>query len=206
EQDLDVRVIILPEGEDPDSYMQSTGLEGFSNYLQAETKDFLLFKAELLLDEESQDMAGKTRVVREMSDSLAKIDSPLKRSEYIKRFAGLLGVREDLLINQVNQAISNRRKELAKEQQREQWKQQREQGRGNGPSLPAGARQAGAGRAHSPNVRDPRTTAGSRSSGSETFPECARSSLIPKHKILNSTTLRKFVSRSDSLLAIAQKP
>ncbi|MEO0789245.1 MAG: DNA primase [Bacteroidota bacterium] len=145
EQDLDVRVIILPEGEDPDSYMQSTGLEGFSNYLQAETKDFLLFKAELLLDEESQDMAGKTRVVREMSDSLAKIDSPLKRSEYIKRFAGLLGVREDLLINQVNQAISNRRKELAKEQQREQWKQQREQGRGNGPSLPAGARQAGVG-------------------------------------------------------------
>ncbi|MEM8582794.1 MAG: DNA primase [Bacteroidota bacterium] len=137
EQDLDVRVIILPEGEDPDSYMQSTGLEGFTNYLQSEAKDFLLFKAELLLGEESQDMAGKTRVVREMSDSLAKIDAPLKRSEYIKQFAGLLGIREDLLINQVNQAISNRRKELAKEQQREQWKQQREQGSGQRASRPA---------------------------------------------------------------------
>ncbi|MEM6396444.1 MAG: DNA primase [Bacteroidota bacterium] len=145
EQDLDVRVVILPEGEDPDSYMQSAGLEGFSDYLKTQTKDFLLFKAELLLGEESNDMAGKTRVVREMSDSLAKIDAPLKRSEYIKRFAGMLGVRENLLIDQVNQAISNRRKELAKDRQREQWKQQREEGRGDKTSQSAGARQAGAG-------------------------------------------------------------
>ena len=125
EQDLDVRVVILPEGEDPDSYMQAQGSTAFEAYLKEQSKDFLLFKAELLLGEESQDLAGKTRVVREMSSSLAKIDAPLKRAEYIKQFAALLGIQENLLINQVNKAVGERRKEVERNQQRKQWEQER---------------------------------------------------------------------------------
>ncbi|MEM7573496.1 MAG: DNA primase [Bacteroidota bacterium] len=125
EQDLDVRVVILPDGEDPDSYMQSQGFTAFEAYLKEQSKDFLLFKAELLLGDESQDLAGKTRVVREMSSSLAKIDAPLKRAEYIKQFAALLGIQESLLINQVNKAVGDRRKEVERDQQRKQWERER---------------------------------------------------------------------------------
>lgn len=127
DQDMNVRCVRLPEGEDPDSYLQSVGSTAFQTYLEEKRQDFMLFKARLLLEDASQDLGGKTAVIRDLSDSLARINQPLKRAEYIKQLAELLDVQENLLVSQINKAVGSRQKQLHQEAQRKQWKKEREQ-------------------------------------------------------------------------------
>ncbi len=126
EQDLNVRCVLLPDGEDPDSYLQSVGATAFEDYLQSQPRDFMLFKADLLLEDASKDLGGKSSVIQNISESLARIKEPLRRAEYIKQLAERLDVQENLLINQINKAVSNRAKEQQKEQQRNDFREQRQ--------------------------------------------------------------------------------
>lgn len=119
EADLNVKVVILPDGHDPDSYLQSVGSTQFDNYLQAERKDFLFFKADLLLEEAGQDVARRTAVIRDIGSTLALVSDPLKRAGYLQQFSGRLGIEETLLVNLVNKAITERRKKSSKERERE---------------------------------------------------------------------------------------
>lgn len=126
DQDINVRCVLLPEGEDPDSYLQSVGTTAFEDYLSGQSRDFMLFKADLLLEDASKDPSGKTAVIQQISESLARIKEPLRRAEYIKQLAERLDVQENLLISQINKAVSNRAKELHKEQQRTAFREQRQ--------------------------------------------------------------------------------
>ncbi|MEM9837309.1 MAG: DNA primase [Bacteroidota bacterium] len=140
DQDMTVRCVLLPDGEDPDSYLQSVGSTAFQAYLDQQKQDFLLFKAKLLLDDTGQDLGGKTAVIQNLSESLARIDQPLKRSEYIKQLAELLEIQENLLVGQINKAIGARRKQLHQEAEREKWRAQREAKR-QAPPLQGGGEQ-----------------------------------------------------------------
>ncbi len=113
EQDLNVRIVLLPEGEDPDSYVQKMGSEAFNEYIQREAKDFILFKTQLLLSEIKGDPIKKSGLVRDIVGSIARIPDPIKRSVYQKECANLLEVAEPALVEETNKLITQGMKKQA---------------------------------------------------------------------------------------------
>lgn len=116
EQDLNVKVVLLPDGEDPDSYLQKVGLTVFQDYLENKAEDFIFFKANLLLKDAGNDPVKRTAVIKDIVGSIALIPDPLKRSLYIKECARLFGVEERLLLVEINKIIAHR---LQKYQQKQ---------------------------------------------------------------------------------------
>ncbi|PPK86388.1 DNA primase [Neolewinella xylanilytica] len=133
--DLNVRVVLLPDGHDPDSYLQAVGTTAFSEYLEAASKDFLYFKADLLLEEAGDDVARRTTAIRDIGATLALVEDPLKRAGYLQQFSGRLGIEESLLVNLVNTAIADRRAQGRKDREREERKVQRERRASGKPGL-----------------------------------------------------------------------
>lgn len=110
EQDINVKVCLLPEGEDPDSYLQQVGLSVFQEYLTDKAQDFIFFKANLLLEEAGNDPVKRTALIKDIVGSIGLIPDPLKRSLYIKECARLFGVDEQLLVAEINKIIASRLK------------------------------------------------------------------------------------------------
>lgn len=108
EQDMNVRIVMLPEGEDPDSFLFKSGYEAFAAYLEREKKDFILFKAQMLGAGNTMDPVGRTALIRDLVHSLARIVDPIKRSSYTKSCAERLHVDEALLIREVNKELTAR--------------------------------------------------------------------------------------------------
>jgi DNA primase len=106
EQDMNVRLVMLPEGQDPDSYLGKIGSDAFREFLAAESKDFILFKTQLLLDETKHDPILRSNMVKEIVQSIALIPDTLKRSEYTKLTSETLNVDESLLIMEINKLLS----------------------------------------------------------------------------------------------------
>lgn len=106
EQDLNVKVCLLPDGHDPDSYVQEFGGEALQQYIGSHSKDFILFKTELLLEETKNDPIKKAGLVKDIVGSVARIPDPIKRSVYLKECSGLLGVEEQALISEANKLIT----------------------------------------------------------------------------------------------------
>ncbi|MCC7507371.1 MAG: DNA primase [Saprospiraceae bacterium] len=106
EQDLNVRIVLLPEGEDPDSYVQKVGSEAFLEYVAREAKDFILFKTRLLLEDTKGDPIKKSSLVKDIVASIARIPDPIKRSVYQKECASLLDVAEPALVEETNKLIT----------------------------------------------------------------------------------------------------
>ncbi len=115
EQDLNVRVVLLPNGEDPDSYVHKVGAEAFSTYLREQAQDFILFKSDLLLREAGRDPIKKAGLIGDITESIAKIPDPLKRTLYTKECARLFEIDEQLLVAKVNQLVA---RQVQKYQQR----------------------------------------------------------------------------------------
>ncbi|WP_017732555.1 DNA primase [Nafulsella turpanensis] len=109
---LHVKVVVFPEGEDPDSYSQKLGSTAFQEYLQKEAQDFLKFKTALYAKEAANDPIRKAETVKEVVASIAKIPDPIERAVYLKECSSLLQISEELLVKELNQL---HRKKLAKE-------------------------------------------------------------------------------------------
>ncbi|MBC6993442.1 DNA primase [Neolewinella lacunae] len=122
---LNVRVVVLPDGEDPDSYLQRVGATSFGEFLEQNRQDFLFFKADLLLGEAGNDVAGRSDAIRSSIATLALVEDPLKRAGYLQQFTAKLGLEESLLVNLVNQAIAERRAEVRRDQEREERQRER---------------------------------------------------------------------------------
>ncbi len=109
-QDMNIKLVLLPEGEDPDSYLKKVGVDAFSNYLAQEEKDFILFKTELLMKESANDPIQKSIAVKSIIDSISKIPDTLKRSLYIKQYSSILELNESILHKESNDLIKNEQK------------------------------------------------------------------------------------------------
>ncbi|MCB0665007.1 MAG: DNA primase [Saprospiraceae bacterium] len=108
EQDMNVELVLLPEGEDPDSYIKSVGVTEFKEYLEREASDFILFKTNLILKEAGNDPVKKAGLIKDIILSLAHIPDPIKRSVYTRQCAELLKVEESILVNETNKVVSKR--------------------------------------------------------------------------------------------------
>ncbi len=125
EEGLNVKVVILPEGEDPDSFVQKEGASGFLDYVKKEKKDFILLKTELLREESQNDPVKKALLIRDIVSSIALIPDPIKRALYTRECAVKMEMREQLLINEVNKAIAKQLLERKKSDERSERQEQR---------------------------------------------------------------------------------
>lgn len=101
EQGLNVRCVSFPEGEDPDSYCKKLGAADFKNYIEAEQKDFILFKTDLLMEGVGNDPIRKTEVVKNLLVSIALIPDALKRAAYARECSKVMDADEKLLLSEI---------------------------------------------------------------------------------------------------------
>lgn len=99
---LNVKVVLFPDGDDPDSFAKRVSTEVLKEYLNAEAKDFLLFKTRLLLTENNNDPIGKAKLIRNIVETIAIIPDAIVRSTYTKQCATLMEMAEQILIQEVN--------------------------------------------------------------------------------------------------------
>ncbi|MCB0688470.1 MAG: DNA primase [Saprospiraceae bacterium] len=119
EQDLNVELVLLPEGEDPDSYIKKVGVTAFREYLQNESTDFILFKTNLILKEAGNDPVKKAGLIKDIIESLSHIPDPIKRSVYTRQCAELLKVDESILVAETNKLLSKNLRDARINQLRE---------------------------------------------------------------------------------------
>ncbi len=105
EQDMNVDVVLLPDGEDPDSYVKKVGQAAFAEYLKREAKDVIMFKTSLLLREAGTDPVKRSGVVRDIVGSVARIPDPVKRAFFIQECSKATGVDEAILVAETNKLV-----------------------------------------------------------------------------------------------------
>jgi len=102
EEGLNVKIVLLPDQEDPDSYSKKVSNEEFRKYLKDNETDFIRFKTQLLLSEANNDPVKKANLIRDVVKSIAVIPEAIVRTVYIKECSTLLEVPEPILYNEVN--------------------------------------------------------------------------------------------------------
>ena len=110
EEGLNVKVALFPDGDDPDSYSRKHGGSETVKFIQENSKDFIVFKTGLLLQDAANDPIRKAALVREIVETIAKIPDPITRSVYLKQSSTMMGIDEQMLISEMNKS----RKQLLK--------------------------------------------------------------------------------------------
>ncbi|MBX2966976.1 MAG: DNA primase [Cyclobacteriaceae bacterium] len=117
---LNVRVVLLPDGEDPDSYSKKMGSTEFQEYLKTNSKDFISFKIDLLSAGASNNPIKRAEAIREIVASIALIPDPIKRSVYIKETGDLLKIQESVLLTELNKILIAEKRKRDQERMREE--------------------------------------------------------------------------------------
>jgi DNA primase len=107
---LNVRAVMFPEGEDPDSYARKTGPSAFRDYLKENTRDFISFKTALYAREAHQDPIARAKTIKEIVESIAKIPDGVQRVVYIKETSNQLAIDESVLVTELNKILISERK------------------------------------------------------------------------------------------------
>ena len=120
EEGFNVRVVLLPDGEDPDSFAQSHNASDFIEYIKAHQTDFIRFKSDLLNKEAGEDPIKKSALVKDIVTSIAQIPDVITRQIYIRDCADRLSLREQILAREVAKLRREKIDENVKKQQQEQ--------------------------------------------------------------------------------------
>jgi DNA primase len=104
-EDINVRVVPLPEGDDPDSYCKKLGPDGFKDYIQSVEKNFIFFKAELLLELTQNDPIQKSEAIKDILQSVAYIKDSLKRTTLVKELERICDVKEEVLAQELGKLL-----------------------------------------------------------------------------------------------------
>lgn len=116
---LNVRVVLFPDNEDPDSYSRKVGTTEFQKFLKVQSKDFISFKADLYAGEAGGDPIRKAESIKEIVSSIALIPDPVKRSVYIQETSYLLKISEAVLLTELNKLLIEERRKREREALRE---------------------------------------------------------------------------------------
>jgi DNA primase len=110
EEGMNVKVLLLPDGEDPDSFARKHNASELKDYIQQHETDFIRFKTTLLLDEAGDDPIKRATLVSDIIRSIAVIPDNIMRAVYIKECSNLLNIGEQALLTALNKARENRQK------------------------------------------------------------------------------------------------
>ncbi len=127
EEGLDVRLVLIPDNEDPDSYVNKVGAKAFNEFVAAAKKDFIIFQLEVMLREAGGDVTKKSNVVNQVAETLSRINRVedfTKQQDYIRQCAGILRIDENGLTTLVNKY---KRERLAKEEKQLPFESNRQQ-------------------------------------------------------------------------------
>ncbi len=119
EQELNVKVLLFPEGEDPDSFAQKHSLEEIQKYIEENASDFIQFKAKVLLEDAKDSPVKKAELIRDIIHSISLIPNVIQRELYIQETSKLMDVREEVLFKELGQNLQRKQKE-AKEKRESQ--------------------------------------------------------------------------------------
>lgn len=102
EEGLNVKIVLFPDGNDPDSYVQKFGSSAFKSHIEGNKKDFILFKTGILLKDAGNDPIKRAGIIREVVESIAKIPDGIKASVFVRECSSLLQIEERVLISELN--------------------------------------------------------------------------------------------------------
>jgi DNA primase len=111
EESLNVKLVLIPDKEDPDSYVQKVGANQFRNFILHNKKDFILFQLEVSLKDAGADANKKSEVVNQIAETISKIDKTedfTKQQDYIRQCSQILNIDETGFTSLVNKFIRNR--------------------------------------------------------------------------------------------------
>ncbi len=101
-QGMNIRVLLFPDGDDPDSFSRKHPQAYVESFIKDHAKDFIDFKAEILLSEVANDPIKKSEAIRDIVKSIACIENPLKQEIYIKEVSNKFGLTEQSLFSELN--------------------------------------------------------------------------------------------------------
>jgi DNA primase len=120
EEGMNVKVCAFPDGEDPDSFAKKTPYEELVKYLDENAKDFIQFKASMLMNDAKNDPIKKADLIRDMVVSISKIPDRIQREIYIQECSRIMDISEQVLVSTLAQLVQKDVAELGKKQKQEQ--------------------------------------------------------------------------------------
>ena len=144
---MNVKVVLLPDGDDPDSFCRKHTLEEVRSFMASSEQDFISFKSELLLREAGGDPLKRANLINDITDTIAAIPDPVKRSTYVAATAERFKVESSILFDRI---VVTRRKmleEKSREEFRENRRREAEDRAASSSGQPAEVRQGAAERA-----------------------------------------------------------
>ncbi|MBP6181114.1 DNA primase [Flavobacterium sp.] len=120
EEGMNVKVCAFPDGEDPDSFAKKTSYDDLVLYLENNAKDFIQFKASLLMNEAKNDPIKKADLIRDMVLSISKIPDRIQREIYIQECSRIMDISEQVLVSTLAQLVQKDISEVGKKQKQDQ--------------------------------------------------------------------------------------
>ena len=113
EEGLNVKVLLLPDGEDPDSFSKKVGKTALVEFIKSNSKDFIVFKTNLLLKEVANDPIKKAGLIRDIVETIAKVPDAIVRATYTRECSVIMEISEEILNQELNKI---RKKNLFKQE------------------------------------------------------------------------------------------
>lgn len=133
QEGLNIKVVLLPDGEDPDSFSKSQSAESFRKYIKEHETDFIRFKTQLLLEDAGEDPIKRAAIISNIVESISLIPDAIVRSVYVQECSRLLQIDEQVLLSELNK---RRQKRAELQSTRERY-----QAAGHRPAQPASTQQ-----------------------------------------------------------------
>jgi len=108
---MEVKLVLLPDNHDPDSYVKAHGGEAFREYVAAEAKDFIAYKSDLVDEDSKDDPIARANLVQDVLKSVAQVPDPILRAEYTRSIGSRFALDEATLVQSLNNYLSKRYQE-----------------------------------------------------------------------------------------------
>ena len=126
-EDMNVKVLTFPDGDDPDSYSRKVSTTELKDYLEGNATDFIKFKTSILLEDAQGDPIKRAGLIREIVLSISKIEDNIKREVYVQETSRLLNIQESIIYDELAQIDVREQNKEQQERRREQYKREHTQ-------------------------------------------------------------------------------
>lgn len=122
---MNVRVVLIPDGDDPDSYSRKHTLEEMRKFLEDNEQDFITYKTDLLLGQAGNDPLKRAELINDIADTIALIPDQIKRAVYVQNAADKFGIAEDMIYARIHSSRQKMIEEERKEAEHERIREER---------------------------------------------------------------------------------